>query len=84
MESKSRKWLRHNIPTWVKPEDEIFFVTDCSRERHKAPLVKSKTASELMSSIHFRCELQIWFPMIALVMPDHINMKLRLGLESKG
>ena len=84
MESKSRKWLRHNIPTWVKPADEVFFVTVCCRERQKKSLLKSRIAAELISSIRFRSDRQTWFPIIALVVPDHVHMILRLGLESKG
>ena len=84
MESKSRKWLRHDIPSWVKREDEVYFITICSRERHNSYLAPSRIAAGLLASIRFKRDQQIWFPVVALVMPDHIHMILRLGVESKG
>lgn len=84
MESKSRKWLRHDIPTWVDSKDEVFFITVCCEERGANVLANNKTAKGLLESVRFRESKRIWRIQLFLVMTDHIHAILKLGVESKG
>jgi hypothetical protein len=49
-----RKKLPHEQPLWLRPEDEIFFITVCCEPRGKNQLCYPKIARAIFDSIDFR------------------------------
>jgi putative transposase len=68
-----RKPLPHEIPTWVDPHRELYFITICCRPRHINRLAKPEIAEALFETVHHRQIQQLWWPHIFLLMPDHLH-----------
>jgi putative transposase len=68
-----RQTLPHDIPLWVTPEREIYFITINCAERGTDQLTRPEVAGELFASIRFRTGRQEWFPHLVLLMPDHLH-----------
>ena len=71
-----RKVLPHDVPTWVDPNKEIYFVTVCCRNRGVNQLAFVGTAEPLIETIKHRNARGDWFAHLAMVMPDHIHVLL--------
>jgi hypothetical protein len=68
-----RKRLPHQIPLWVDPQREIYFITINCQARGTNQLAKPDVARPLLASVRFRNEKFIWFAHLFLLMPDHIH-----------
>ncbi len=68
-----RKQLPHEIPLWITPEQEFYFITINCAERGTNQLAHPEVAKELFASIKFRTERGDWFPHLVLLMPDHLH-----------
>src|SRR4051812_36216340 len=70
----TRKMLPHEVPLWVDPSAEIYFVTICCAKRGENELVRQPVADELIDTIKYRNEQQIWYVRLAMLMPDHVHL----------
>jgi REP-associated tyrosine transposase len=71
MEISERKTLPHEIPTWVDPQKEIYFVTINCRERFRNQLALPEIAPRIFETVRRRQEMLLWWPYLFLLMPDH-------------
>ena len=78
---KERKWLCHRLPSWVHPDDTVFFVTICCGVRGFNSLCRNQTADVIFESIDDRTQRGIWYPFVFLLMPDHVHTVIRFNLR---
>jgi putative transposase len=68
-----RTKLPHNPPLYLRPEEELYFITICSQNRGSRELLDQDRASKILDAAIYRHENGIWFARIFLVMPDHVH-----------
>jgi len=78
---RTRKTLPHDIPLWLHPEDEVWFVTICTLPRGKDQLCHSHVSDALFETIEFRNKRGDWLAHLALLMPDHVHLLVSLPGE---
>jgi REP element-mobilizing transposase RayT len=71
-----RNRLPHEVPLWIDPSKEDYFITICCRERKRNQLANQRLGQALIDTIRHRNDLQIWYAHLAVVMPDHMHMVL--------
>lgn len=71
-----RKQLPHNIPLWVDPHREIYFITINCAERLHNQLAQPDMAEKLFETVRHRQEKSLWWPHVFLLMPDHLHTLL--------
>jgi len=76
MKVARRKSLPHEIPLWVDPQREIYFITINCQARGINQLASDKIALALLGTVRHRQEQRLWWPYIFLLMPDHIHALL--------
>jgi REP element-mobilizing transposase RayT/mono/diheme cytochrome c family protein len=76
-----RKKLPHERPLWLRPEDEIFFITVCCTPRGKNQLCYSKIASAIFDSVEFRNRNNIWYARLVCLMLDHLHALISFPYE---
>ena len=69
----SRKHLPHEIPNWINPTQEAFFITINCKLRGTNQLANHETWEAILQSIQFREERGDWKWRILLAMPDHLH-----------
>jgi putative transposase len=69
-----RAKLPHDVPLWVDPTKETYFITVCCLPRGLNQLAKSNVAAELFETLSYRNALSVWSVRLALLMPDHIHL----------
>jgi len=69
-----RTKLPHDVPLWVDPTKETYFITVCCLPRGLNQLAKSNVAAELFETLSHRNALSVWSVRLALLMPDHIHL----------
>ncbi len=72
-ELPSRKWLRHETPNWIRPENERFFLTICCQQRHTDQLTLPTIAPKLIHSFEFGHKRGDWYGHLLMLMPDHLH-----------
>src|SRR5580658_701410 len=83
MEVPQRKTLSHQIPTWVDPQREIYFITINCSERFRNQLALSDVAEQLLATVRHRQEKLLWWPYLFLLMPDHLHALLSFPPSGK-
>ncbi len=73
MDLPRRKTLPHQVPLWIDPQKEIYFITINCRPKGANQLAKPDVAMPLLDSVRFRNEQFIWFAHVFLLMPDHVH-----------
>ncbi len=73
MEAPKRKKLPHEIPLWVDPNREVYFITINCRERGANQLDKPEVAEALFETVEFRQQNCTWWCYFLLLMPDHLH-----------
>ena len=68
------KKLPHDIPPWVDPSREIYFLTLNCAPRGTNQLALPNVAVRVFETIEFREEKGLWFCYLTLLMPDHLHM----------
>ena len=68
-----RKHLPHDVPDWIDPTQEAFFVTINCLPRHRNQLAHAEIWNALIQSIEFREQHGEWRWKIVLAMPDHLH-----------
>src|ERR1700685_4267491 len=83
MESPQRKTLPHEIPAWVDPRKEIYFITINCKERFKNQLALPDVSERLFETVRHRQENLLWWPHLFLLMPDHLHALLSFPPSGK-
>ena len=73
MEQPRRKMLPHEVPFWVDPHKEVYFITINCRDRFRNQLALLGVSDALFETIRYREENFLWWPHIWLLMPDHLH-----------
>ena len=70
---KHLKKLPHNIPAWVIPSQETYFITIVCRDRGGNQLATREVSEKLFETVRYRQEQHVWWPHLVLLMPDHLH-----------
>ena len=76
-----RKKLPHERPLWLRPEDEILFITVCCESRGKNALCHPEIACEIFNSVEFRNQNNLWYTHLVCLMPDHLHALISFPYE---
>ncbi|MEO8617235.1 MAG: hypothetical protein ABI600_19005 [Luteolibacter sp.] len=68
-----RSHLPQDLPHWINPAQEAFFITINCRPRGRNQLAKAEVWHEILESIQFREERGEWNWRLVLAMPDHLH-----------
>jgi len=68
-----RKHLPHDVPFWIDPTQEAFFITINCLPRRQNHLAHPETWCLLIQSIEFREQRGDWNWKIVMAMPDHLH-----------
>ena len=77
------KALPHEIPTWIKPEEHIYFITINCRERLTNQLALPEIASQIFETVRYRQDNNQWWPYIFLLLPDHLHALISFASSDK-
>ena len=83
MEVPRRKSLPHEIPSWVDPQKEIYFISINCEERSKNQLALPAVAEKIFETVRHRQEKFLWWPYLFLLMPDHLHMLISFPPSGK-
>ena len=72
----ARKRLPHEVPLWLDPSKEDYFITVCCKKRGRQQLTNPDIGFPLLDTIKYRNSQGVWFAHIALLMPDHVHLVL--------
>ena len=72
MKPRGRR-LPHEIPPWVDPHKEIYFITINCADRARNQLAGPEVAEQLFETVSYRQEKLLWWSYVFLLMPDHIH-----------
>ena len=72
-----RKRLAHDVPLWVDPSKEHYFITVCCRQRGRNLLAIPNVGYPLLETIKHRHARGTWYAHLGLIMPDHVHLVLR-------
>lgn len=84
MRGPVRKSLPHEIPSWVDPSQEIYFLTITCQKRGGGQLCHTPVGEVLLESVKFRHGKGDWFVHLFLLMPDHLHALLSFPANGKG
>ena len=68
-----RSHLPHDVPNWIDPTQEVFFITINCLPRGTNQLAIPEVWKELLDSIEFREHRGEWKWRCILAMPDHLH-----------
>jgi len=71
-----RKTLPHDVPSWIRPDEAIYFITICCDPRGHNHLCCRKVADSLFDAVEFRNRRGEWWAYLILLMPDHLHALL--------
>src|ERR1039457_4501420 len=83
MSLPERKTLPHNIPSWVDSRTAIYFITINCTEQGENQLAIPAIADALFETIRHRQDWGIWWPHLALLMPDPMHALLSFPPSDK-
>jgi REP element-mobilizing transposase RayT len=83
MEIPRRKSLPHQIPSWVDPQKEIYFISINCEERFRNQLASPDISEGLFETVKHRQEKSLWWPYLFLLMPDHLHALLSFSPSGK-
>ena len=69
-----RKRLPHDVPLWIDPSKEYYFITACCAERGGNRLALARVADLLLETIKHCHALGVWYAHLGLIMPDHVHL----------
>ena len=76
MLQRPRRHLPHEIPLWVDPHRQTYFITINCRERVRNQLARPDMAERLFETVRHRQAKFLWWPHVFLLMPDHVHALL--------
>ena len=65
--------LPHDIPLWVDPSKELYFITVNCQKRWQNQLALAHVAEPLFETVRHRQMTFLWWPYLFLLMPDHLH-----------
>jgi hypothetical protein len=68
-----RKHLPHDVPNWIDPTHEAFFITVNCLPRGKNQLALPERWRAILDSVSFREQRGDWQWRLILAMPDHLH-----------
>lgn len=80
---RPRKQLPHEIPLWVDPHKEIYFITINCQQRFQNQLSLPEVAEQLFETVQHRQDKFLWWPYLFLLMPDHLHALLSFPPSDK-
>ncbi len=83
MEVPRRKILPHEIPLWVDPQKEVYFITVNCDQRVRNQLAAPDIARQIFETVRHRQEIFLWWPHVFLLMPDHLHTLLSFPPSGK-
>ena len=83
MEIPKRKTLPHEIPAWVDPQKEVYFITINCKERFRNQLALPEVSTRLFETVRHRQQKFLWWPYLFLLMPDHLHAMLSFPPSAK-
>jgi putative transposase len=83
MELPSRRKLPHEVPLWVDPQREVYFITINCERRGVNQLAVPAVASRIFETVRHRQEKFVWWPHLFLIMPDHVHALLSFPSSEK-
>ena len=83
MNPRHHPHLPHEIPLWVDPHKEIYFITINCQDRNRNQLALPGVAENLFETVRHRQEKNLWWPYLFLLMPDHLHMLLSFPPSDK-
>jgi len=69
MAIRRRKSLPHEIPSWVDPQKEIYFININCKERFRNQLALPDVSERLFETVRHRQEKFLRWPYLFLLMP---------------
>ena len=75
--------LPHDIPLWIDPSKENYFITINCRCRGPNQLAKPEIAPGIFETVRFRRDQGLWSFHIFLLMPDHLHTILTFPSPEK-
>ena len=78
-----RKTLPHDVPSWVDPQKEIYFITIVCQVRSQSQLALEPVATGLFETVKLRQQRFLWWPYLYLLMPDHVHALLSFPPSGK-
>jgi hypothetical protein len=69
-----RERLPHNVPLWVDPARECYFITISCKRRGRNQLAHPDIANALFETVQHRNDTGVWYAHLALLMPDHAHL----------
>jgi putative transposase len=69
-----RKRLSHEVPLWVDPTRECYFITIGCKQRGRNQLAHPDVAKALFETVQHRNDTGVWYVHVAMLMPDHLHM----------
>jgi putative transposase len=83
MKSPIRKHLPHEVPLWIDPGKEIYFITVCGEPRGMNQFARSEIADRILETFVYRNEAKMWFVHFGLLMADHIHLLVSFPQSGK-
>jgi putative transposase len=71
-----RNWLPHEVPLWIDPAKEDYFITVCCEKRGRNQLANPDMGFHLLDTVKHRNDRGLWYAHVALLMPDHVHLIL--------
>ncbi len=68
-----RKSLPHQIPLWINPQAEIYFISINCQARFRNQLAVPNISERLLETVRHRQQRFLWWPHVFLLMPDHLH-----------
>jgi putative transposase len=79
----TRKTLPHEVPLWLDPNKEDYFITICCQKRGQNQLAIPAVGCALIETIKHRNNQEIWYAQLAVLMPDHVHVVISFGQIDK-
>jgi len=73
MDLPQRSSLPHDVPLWIDPQKEVYYLTINCDKRGTNQLATPETAKPLLETVAIRQEKGLWFAYLFLIMPDHVH-----------
>jgi putative transposase len=73
MHAPRRQTLPHEVPLWIDPQNETYFITINCVPAGSNQLALSNTAASLFETVEHRRQIGLWWPYVVLLMPDHLH-----------
>jgi REP element-mobilizing transposase RayT len=73
VEYPERERLPHEVPLWVDPQKEVYYLTINCKRRGQCVLTQPEVSKKVLESVGFRQAKGLWFAHVFLLMPDHVH-----------